>query len=690
MTSFIVAGLICLAAAQETPVAPPSIFDARPAETAPPAITGSEPGADPLVEEAGPTKDEDPLQYAIDNMSLRDKVSQLMVVTMEGSHTPSVPDLAYLKKYTPGGAIIPKILKPAYAAVYVNKLRGVEQISGVPMWIGTNIYRLTRAEREDIGEFIQLPSPLSLAAANDEATTRDLAELLAEHLSLMGFNMHLGPTLELAPTLPTAEGSVYTLGSDPAFIGETFNTIREVFEQKGILTVPLGFPGGGANRPKKSPAVLLTPSNALAQTDLAPYLTAMLAGCPVLHVGNTLVPTLDPRSAPACISEPVIGGLLRETLGYEGIILAGPMDSQDVAGIVDPAVAAIRALEYGADMIYWTGAGSSEMRAVDNIVLAVEEERLPRERIDAAFNRVLSYKFAHRVTEIAAVKERSSMKLERQTQLAKRVQAIEKQAITVVQNRGQILPLSEEKSMPLGVTGTVGVDTLTKGLEKHIKRVSQQPISTARHLGEIKDFEIQRITSHIRGIRTVVLVLTDTDRPGGQIEMIKALKEKGANVVVVLLGYPRNLPYLAIADAVVLAYCDPAKYEQTMATMGDILVGEAPVGFNDVLRDINVRVGESRSYNAFDLVRVPAGRLPVTLSEQFRVGMSAPYDPRQALKKVQWDFGNGKKSKKEQIVHAFENPGRYPVSLSVTSKKGKTTAYTFHVVAGEAGAADDS
>ena len=685
MTHFLMAGLLCLAAAQETSAPPRSIFDTRRSEE-PPAITGSTPPAEAPVEEAGPDPDEDPLQYAIDNLTLRQKVSQLMVVTMEGSHAPTAADLAYLKAYTPGGAIVPKILKPAYAAVYVNKLRGVEALSGVPLWIGTNIYRLTRAEREDFGQFIQLPSPLSLAAANDESTTRDLAELLAEHLSLMGFNLHLGPSLELAPTLPTAEGSVYTLGSDPAFIGTTFNIMREVFDQHGVLAVPLGFPGGGANRPKKSPAVLLTPSSSLAETDLAPYLSAMLAGCPVLHVGNTLVPTLDPGSAPACVSKAVLGILLREKLGYEGIVIAGPMDSQDVAGLVDPALAAIDALDFGADMIYWNGAGSSEMRAVDNIVLAVEEGRLAPEKVDAAFKRVVSYKFEHRLAEIVAVKERSSAKLERQSKLARRVQTIEQQAITVVQNRGQILPLAEDKSMPIGVTGTVGVETLTKGLEKHIKPISEQPISTARHLGEIKDFEIQRITSHIRGIRTVVLVLTDTDRPGGQVELIQALQAKGASVVVVLLGYPRNLPHLAIADAVVLAYCDPIKYEQTMESMGDILVGEAPIGFNNVLRDINVRVGESRTFNAYDLVRVPAGRLPVTLSDRFRVGLSAPYDPQHSLKKVQWDFGNGKKSKKEQAVHAFDTPGRYPVSLTVTSKKGKTVAYTFHVVAGEADA----
>lgn len=682
MTRYILAGLLCLAASADTPDAPGSIFDT---DSGAPGLTGGIADPDAPAENILPDKEEDPMGHALANMELRQKVAQLMVVTMEGSHAPSVADLAYLKSYTPGGAIIPRILKPTYAAIYVTKLRGVEQVSGIPLWIGTNIYRLTRSEREDFNEFVQLPSPLSLAAANDERVTRDVAQLLAEHLSLMGFNLHLGPSLEMAPTLPGAEGTVYTLGSDPAFIGGAFGIMRDVFRDHGVLAVPLGFPGGGANRARKTSAVLLTPSATLVETDLAPYIQAIAGGSPIIHVGNTLVPTLDPASPPACVSEAVIGGLLRRDLGYQGIILAGPMDTQDVAGLLDPAVAAIRALSYGADMIYWNAAGNSEMRAVDNIVLAVKDGRLSEEVIDRALKRVLDYKFEHRQAEVMALKDKKAAPLEKQAQLAKRVQAIERQAVTVVQNRGGVLPLRKDASMPIGVTGVVGVETLAKGLEKHIKPISRQLITTARHIGEIKDFEIRRVTSHIRGIRTVVLILTDTDRPGGQVALIKALKEKGVNVVVVLLGYPRNLPHLAIADAIVLAYCDPAKYEQTIGSMADILAGEAPIGFMHVPGDIRVPVGVSKRYNAFDLVRVPSGRLPISLSDRFTVGLSAPYDPQYTVKRVQWDFGNGKKSKSQETLHTYNEPGRYPVSLSVTSKKGETAAYTFYVVADAGG-----
>ncbi|MCF6284998.1 MAG: PKD domain-containing protein, partial [Candidatus Hydrogenedentes bacterium] len=615
------------------------------------------------------------------NMPPRQRVAQLMAVTMAGGHQPTAEDLEYLKSYTPGAVIIRKILKPSYAAHYVTRLRAIEQFSGIPLWVGANIYRLTKAERNGLNEFVQLPSPLSLAAANDPDTTQALAELLAQHMNLMGFNLHLGPSLEMAPTLDSAMGTVYNFGSDPDFIGETFQITQRVFQEHGIVTVPLGFPGGGANRHKKSAAVLLTPPNLLDELDLAPYKQAIENGTPIIHVGSTLVPTLDPSGMPACVSPIVIGGMLRGKFAYEGIILAGPMDSQDVAGIIDPAEAAIRALGYGADMILWNGAANSEMRAVDKIVTAVNEERLSETKINAALKRLLEYKFEHLIQTHEILKSRQSKPLEYNKKLAQKIKSIEQKSITVVKNTGNILPLRKNKSMPVGVTGTIGVEILRDGLEKHFKPISQQRITTARHIGEIQDFEIQRITSHIRGIRTVICIFGESSRPAGQRRLIRELKAKGAQVVVVHLGYPRNVPQLALADAIVLAYCDSSKYEETLASMADILVGEGPVGFINIDKDINVSTGEERTFNVMDIVQTPPGRLPVTLSPQFPAGLSIPYDPQFAIKKILWEFGDGKKSKELRTVHAFSTPGRYPVSLSVTGPNGSSSRYTFHIVA---------
>jgi beta-N-acetylhexosaminidase len=367
-------------------------------------------------------------------------------------------------------------------------------------------------------------------------------------------------------------------------------------------------------------------------------------------------------------------------MGYEGIVVAGPMDSQEVTARLDAAEAAIRALEYGADMIFWNGADTREMRAVDKIVAAVNEGRLSEARINESLQRVLQHKFDHRV-EYEALRARDAAPLEKRKRLAQQVMAIEQRAITLVKNDNNILPLREEKSMPVGITGTIGVETLHKRLEKHFKPISQQLITTARHLGEIQDFEIERVTGRIRGLRTVVCIFGETERPEGQVKLIRGLKEKGVQVVVIHLGYPRNVPLFREADAILLAYCDSSKYMETVAAMTEVLVGEGPVNFVRIDREIQVPVGEARTFNAYDILRVPAGRLPVTLGPDFRAGLAVRYDPRFTVKKVQWDFGGGKRSKDVKTVHAFDTPGNHAVTLSVTTEHGDTESTVFHVVA---------
>jgi len=636
-----------------------------------------------------PDDTQDAVEAVLAALDLKERVSQLMIVTMQGLYGPRAEDLALLKSYKPGGAVIRQIVKPSDLAVYVTKLRGLEAITGIPLLVGADLYRLAKGERGLPSGFVPLPSLLSLAAAADDAATARLAGILAEHMDVMGFNLYLGPNLNLAPTLPGARGSIDTFGSDPDFAAQAGTTIVQAMTDKGVLAMPKGFPGGGANRlarpsssagPGSRQAVLLTPRPFLEDHDLLPYKRAIAAGVRLLHVGNTLVPTLDPAGKPASISKAVLTDLLRDELGYSGVVVAGPMDSADITQAYDAADAAIQAMQNGADMTYWLGPDTAVMRTADKIVQAVVEGRLEESKLNDSVRRVLLLKASLAQSERQMPsQQKMASSLEDKKELLEKTLAVEGSAITLVQNRNAVLPLTKAGSMPLGVTGVVGVDILHAALEKHMKPIAQQAITTARHMGEIQAFEIERITSHIRGIRTVVCVLTDAERPGGQVRLVRALKEKGVNVVLVLLGFPNHLPKLAVADAVVLAYCDPATYQGSLAAMADVLVGEGPVGILRAAADAVCQVGEKRSFDVYDLVRVPAGRLPVTVSEDFQAGLAIPYDPAMAIKKAEWIFGDGKRSKALRAEHAYSAPGRYAVSLTITGLQGDKTARTFHI-----------
>lgn len=662
----IVAFLVTLAAASAHAVGRNALQTAKPAATATPQTN--------IVSAV------QAIAAKVQSLSLKARIAQLMLVRLFGVTTPNTEDIQFLVHYTPGGVIVPSALRPSAATEYIAALRTlpVERQKGIPLFIAANLYTLEQPGQTTF--FTELPSLLSIAAANDPGATQQLGSFMANSLRVMGFNMHLGPSLDLAPILPGARGSLQSLGSNPQFAARAGATIIHSLNENGVIAVPMGFPGGGLNRLPKKPAVLLTPKSTLAQNDLLPYQRAIAAGAAVIHVGATRVPQFEPDKRPACLSAVVMRDLLRKQMGFKGVILVGPLDSLDVSELVDPQQAAVQAINAGADMILWNEDGSRVVRTIEKIAIAVKAGIISQDTIDTACARVLALKEKFRLGAQPLPTDRDAAKLERDRAYPKEAYQIERRAITLVKDKGGILPLSKQHSPPIGVTGIIGVEELRNALAKHLKPVFMQPIVSAKYVGDIEDFEIDRILNTVAGIRTTICIFNNAPGNRGQAQLVRALKAKGKRVVVVLLGYPRALPDIADADAILLAYTKGPRITETIRAIADALLGRSAVGILPNVHNLTTVVGRTESFNATNLLHSPAGLLPVTIKDPFVAGYAVSYPIATLKPKVVWDFGDGKHAKGFEVKHAYKKAGRYHVTLSVKDKQGEKVSRTFQAV----------
>lgn len=667
------------------------------------------------AEEAPTISRDEAVAIAWDKAPLRAKLCQLMLVTLEGEHAPSTSDMGFLKRYTPAGALVDRVASAKVATEYAAKLRGVEQMTGLPFWIGANLYRLTRPRRDAPTDFIALPPLMAVGAAHDVEAARQLGQLLAAYCHGMGLNFHLGPSLSLAPESPDAPSAIHTFGGDPAFAAQAGVALFGAMKDAGILAMPAGFPGGSFNQPKNGPAVLKTPRDELEQKDLAPFIAMAKAQPPMMLVDTTICPTLDASARPACLSAEVMQGLLREGLGYEGIIAAGPLDGPELAGVFDPVEAAILALRGGADLLYWQAGLSSVMRVVDKLAEAAEKGLLPKADVDRAFNRVVGLK--KKMRDAAKPAEEKKAEEKKEASAATVVQApvepeaveattgkesapaaaakpefvlskgkdvseavldIDRKSITLLRNRGGILPLDKNDG-PIGVTGVVYLKDFITQMEEYVKKIGEQPIGTAEELGEIQDFEIERIVKRVRGLRTIVIVLTGELKGQGAQKLVQSLQGKGSAIVAIVLGDPRLAMQLPAADAIVLGYCNPNTYGLTLKAVAETIMGDGVPGIRNNGQSFTVKAGQPRSFNVLEAARIPAGQLPVHLGGDFPLGHSVSYVPGDALKHVQWDFSDGFTTKEPLFEHSFATPGSYQVGLSITTGKKQTAtgSYTF-------------
>jgi beta-N-acetylhexosaminidase len=658
-----------------------AVFPATPQDE-PESVFGGAAAAPGSAENAPVPETPDAATVLFDGLDPMQRVSQLMIVTARGQTAPNMDDFAHMKALPPGGVIIRRASDPAKAASYVSRVRGLETGSGVPVWIGADFFRLSAPERRALSGYVQTPTMLAVAATHDVELAGQMALLVAEHMRAMGFDFYVGPSLALSPAVENLAGTIHCFGADPRFVAEAGARMTGVLRAAGIMPMPMGFPGGATTADARQPAVLLTPAPQLPQQDLLPFIQAIEEGAEIIHVGPALVPTLDSTSPPACISRHVITGLLREHLGFTGIIVAGPIDAPAVTQGMPAEDAAVAALQAGADMLLWDDSGTIIMKAVTRIGRALQEGTLSQATLDASLRRVLDRKVSHRVTPRAPESAEKLRSMAGKGDYKDIVSEVERRSLTLVKNDGALLPLSEKGSMPLLITGTTGTEQLQKRIEKDIKHVSERRITTAHHLGRIQDFEIDRLTRTIRGIRTIVCVLTSGEEVAGQVELVQALKDTGARVAVVFMGYPQNLRLLGrIADAVLLAYGDPSTADFTIEAVGDVLLGKGPISIRAPRGDARVPVGEARVYSAWDLVIAPSGQLPVSVSTDFPTGHAVSYLMEDSLRKAAWDFGDGATSNEFKAIHAFTAPGRYPVTLTVESRQRTTHTRTFYVEA---------
>lgn len=618
----------------------------------------------------------------IESLPLADRIAQLMIVTLGGVTQPNSTDRSLIKDFPPGGVIIPKIHRPQDAADYINVLRSseIEVEKGIPLLIGTNFFTFKRDETRPIELYLNVPTMLTWASAGVSGSTRELTRMMAADLRIMGFNMHLGPSLELASKIPDNKNSVYNFGSDPEFLASIADEIASATAESGLIWLPMGFPGGGESRTVANPGVLLTPKSQLRGRDLLPYERAIAAGAQMLHVGNTLVPTLD-KGAMASFSPIVMRQLIRDILEFEGVVVAGPLDAPAVNRNRDTSKAAVLALQAGADMLYWNKAGTRVIKAIGTIAVAVNTGVLDEAVVNDAFRRVIALKHSNGLLEREKPKEKAAAKLLKKREDTLEPYLIERRGVTLVKNRGNLLPLTQKQSAPIYVTGAYGIKELADAAEKFVDLVLRFPIRSAHHIGRIQDFELNRIERFARGMKTVVCVLSDDIAPGGQMRLIKLLKETGAKVVVVYLGYPSKLHLYESADAIVLTYADPSDIVGRMTAVADLLMGNAPIEILPAFRDLESAPGQQVTFDVYDVIRSPVGRLPVNVTGPFIAGYSVSYRPILDKSKVEWDFGDGKNSRDHVAAHTYKKPGHYQVTLTIhTRMDGENVSGTFGVV----------
>jgi beta-N-acetylhexosaminidase len=288
--------------------------------------------------------------------------------------------------------------------------------SSAPISLGADLRRLETTAPGGIAPFVMtdeeggavqrmanlagsIPSAREMAGTMSPAQIRGTAANLAQRMRAAGITMDLAPVLDLddgvGPNDRDPDGT-RSFGLDPNTVAVDGVAFAAGLEAGGIIPVVKHFPGLGqatANTDARPAATLGL--HTLEARGLVPFETAIAAGAPAVMVANASVPGLT--AFPASVSPAVITGLLRDTLGFHGLVITDSLSSGALVESGYPLPrAVIAALAAGADMVLFTATASRTSSITRSLVAAVAAAvgsgALARSRLENAVVHILSVK----------------------------------------------------------------------------------------------------------------------------------------------------------------------------------------------------------------------------------------------------------------------------------------------------------
>lgn len=504
-------------------------------------------------------------------MSLPEEVGQLFVQNVYGADatTPDARNIPLygvaspaevVSKYHLGGIIYfawtDSVRNPLQIAGLSNGLQKAATLSGrkVPLLVGTDQEQgvVTR-----IGPpATQFPGSMALGAGRSTADARTAAAITGQELKAMGVNIDFAPDADVNvnPLNPVIGTRSFSSHSD--LVSTMVSAQVHGYQDDGrISATAKHFPGHGDTATDSHTGLpVITHTRAQWDAiDAPPFKAAIAAGVDVIMSAHLLVPALDPSGDPATLSKPILTGILRDELGFKGLIVTDSLAMQGVRDKYGDAEVAVRAVLAGADLLLM----APDMDTAYNAVLAaVRSGRISHQRLDDSVRRILTLKYQRGIVRNPYVDPAALTSVVGTPAHLAAADAITDKTTTVVKNDAEALPLAVAGTKVL-VTG-YGVSTtqtLADGLAARGAKVTVQQTGSAPSDAAITQAVTAATANDIVVVTTMKAWDTTVTDPGaGQQRLVKQLLITGKKVIVVAVRDPYDIAYFTDAPTYVSTY----------------------------------------------------------------------------------------------------------------------------------------
>ena len=348
------------------------------------------------------------VEITLKKLSLDELVGQMVFASLESTFLSSDTDkydaLVHLVRETRVGGIlafggtelVPQVmLNPTYGPVILGQplelastLNRLQLVATVPL--------LTSADFEwgvgmRIAGATKFPRAMAFGASADEALAYQAGKVTAQESRSIGIHVDLGPVADVNNNPRNPVINIRSFGEDPARVGALVSSWVRGLQDGGVIATLKHFPGHGDTDVDSHLGlpVIPHPRERLNAVELPPFVSGLRAGSLGVMVAHTELPAIDADAGPATFSQKVTTGLLREELGFAGLVFSDALKMEAITRMASAGEAAVKAVVAGIDVILDSPDPAQAARAIKS---AVESGQIPRARIEASARRLLEAK----------------------------------------------------------------------------------------------------------------------------------------------------------------------------------------------------------------------------------------------------------------------------------------------------------
>jgi beta-N-acetylhexosaminidase len=412
------------------------------------------------------------------------------------------------------------------------------------------------------------PGNMAVGATADPALARQVAAASARELLAMGVNMDLAPVVDVNTNPLNPVIGIRSFGSNVDLVTQMATQAVDGVQATGVSAVAKHFPGHGDTSvdSHRDLPVVPHPLERLESLELLPFQAAMRAGVDGIMTAHLYLPLIEPQQdLPATLSHRVLTDLLRDQLGYQGLILTDALDMDAIKKDRSAAAAAVDAFAAGADMLLIAGINSDDrMRLGDGppaLLAAVQSGRISEQRLDASVLRILEAKARRGILPGAAsappMPDASVL-----NSAAHRALSLEvaRKAVTLQRDDAGLLPLRSDARVlvveaPSPTRSDVVDDELASSLLDAVQRFSPAAVGAAP----------RDAVAAARKADVVVLGIFDLAQNPSQQKLANDLAGTGKPVVAVSLRGPYDAPIASQIGTFLTVYGDRPVHLQAAA-----------------------------------------------------------------------------------------------------------------------------